>query len=64
VVLYGGSTNAALHLLAIDDFHTVSERTPLIVSLKPGPLLKDGVMAKYIRLVSSAAEGAVTSRIF
>jgi dihydroxy-acid dehydratase len=41
----GGSTNAVLHLLAmakeahvplkIDDFQTVSERTPLLVDLKP-----------------------------
>ena len=42
----GGSTNAVLHLLAIareagveltiDDFDTISERTPLIADLKPG----------------------------
>ena len=42
----GGSTNAVLHLLAvahemgvaleIDDFDTVSQRTPLIADLKPG----------------------------
>ena len=41
----GGSTNAVLHLLAmareagvalnIDDFNVVSERTPLLLSLKP-----------------------------
>lgn len=31
---------------------------------KPAPSFKDGVMAKYIRLVSSAAEGAVTSKVF
>src|SRR3984893_10552749 len=41
----GGSTNAVLHLLAIareagvplhiDDFQTISERTPLLVDLKP-----------------------------
>jgi len=41
----GGSTNAVLHLLAmaresgvplhIDDFHTISERTPLLADLKP-----------------------------
>jgi dihydroxy-acid dehydratase len=46
VVASGGSTNAVLHLLAIareagvelhiDDFNTVSDRTPLIVDLKPG----------------------------
>jgi dihydroxy-acid dehydratase len=30
----------------------------------PAPAFKDGVMAKYIRLVSSAAEGAVTSKVF
>ena len=46
VVASGGSTNAVLHLLAIareagvaleiDDFNTISDRTPLIVDLKPG----------------------------
>jgi dihydroxy-acid dehydratase len=46
VAASGGSTNAVLHLLAmareagvelkIDDFHTISERTPLLVDLKPG----------------------------
>ena len=45
VAATGGSTNAVLHLLAmahesgvdlkIDDFQTVSERTPIIVDLKP-----------------------------
>jgi dihydroxy-acid dehydratase len=45
VAATGGSTNAVLHLLAmarecgvslhIDDFHTVSERTPLLADLKP-----------------------------
>jgi len=45
VAATGGSTNSVLHLLAmareagvelkIDDFNTVSERTPLIVSLRP-----------------------------
>jgi dihydroxy-acid dehydratase len=45
VAATGGSTNAVLHLLAmareagvalsIDDFQTISERTPLIVDLKP-----------------------------
>ena len=45
VAATGGSTNAVLHLLAmareagvelkIDDFHTISQRTPLIVSLRP-----------------------------
>ena len=30
----------------------------------PAPSYKNGVMAKYIRLVSSAAEGAVTSQVF
>ena len=45
VAATGGSTNAVLHLLAmareagvelnIDDFQTVSERTPLLLSLKP-----------------------------
>jgi dihydroxy-acid dehydratase len=45
VAATGGSTNAVLHLLAmaresgvplhIDDFHTISERTPLLADLKP-----------------------------
>ncbi len=30
----------------------------------PPPPFADGVMAKYIRLVSSAAEGAITSKVF
>lgn len=30
----------------------------------PPPPFRTGVMAKYIRLVSSAAEGAITSRVF
>jgi dihydroxy-acid dehydratase len=30
----------------------------------PAPAVRDGVMAKYIRLVSSAAEGAITSKVF
>src|ERR687891_2066494 len=44
--LSGGSTNVVLHLLAvareagisldIDDFDRISERTPLLCSLKPG----------------------------
>jgi dihydroxy-acid dehydratase len=46
VAATGGSTNAVLHLLAIaheagvklsiDDFDTISRRTPIIASLKPG----------------------------
>jgi dihydroxy-acid dehydratase len=46
VALTGGSTNAVLHLLAmareagvnlsIDDFQTISARTPILVDLKPG----------------------------
>ena len=46
VAATGGSTNAVLHLLAlardcgvdlsIDDFDAISERTPLLVDLKPG----------------------------
>jgi dihydroxy-acid dehydratase len=46
VAATGGSTNAVLHLLAIareagveltiDDFDTISDRTPLIADLKPG----------------------------
>ena len=45
VAATGGSTNAVLHLLAmareagvelsIDDFQTISRRTPLLVDLKP-----------------------------
>ena len=45
VAATGGSTNAVLHLLAMaheagvpltmDDFQTISERTPLLVDLKP-----------------------------
>jgi dihydroxy-acid dehydratase len=46
VAASGGSTNGVLHLLAlareagvkleIDDFHLISERTPLLCDLKPG----------------------------
>ncbi len=46
VAVTGGSTNAVLHLLAlaresniplaIDDFDAISQRTPLLVDLKPG----------------------------
>jgi dihydroxy-acid dehydratase len=46
VAASGGSTNAVLHLLAmareaevelkIEDFQTISERTPLLVDIKPG----------------------------
>src|SRR2546428_757456 len=46
VAASGGSTNAVLHLLAlareagvdltIDDFDTISRRTPLLADLKPG----------------------------
>jgi dihydroxy-acid dehydratase len=46
VAATGGSTNAVLHLLALardagielslDDFNEISERTPLLVDLKPG----------------------------
>jgi dihydroxy-acid dehydratase len=46
VAATGGSTNAVLHLLALareagvelslDDFNVISERTPLLVDLKPG----------------------------
>ena len=31
---------------------------------KPAPKYRDGVMAKYVALVSSAAEGAITSKVF
>ncbi len=46
VMATGGSTNAVLHLLAIareagvsleiDDFHRISQKTPLLADLKPG----------------------------
>ena len=55
----GGSTNAVLHLLAmareagvpltIDDFDAVSERTPIIVDLRPG--------GRYVALDVDAAGG-------
>jgi dihydroxy-acid dehydratase len=55
----GGSTNAVLHLLAIaheagvpltiDDFDTVSRRTPIIADLRPG--------GKYVALDVDAAGG-------
>jgi len=83
VAATGGSTNAVLHLLAmareagvplkIDDFQTVSERTPLLVDLKPAGrfVASDvdkaggiGVIAK--RLVDGGyvdgSAGTVTSR--
>ena len=50
VAATGGSTNAVLHLLAIareagipldiDDFQTISERTPLLVDLKPAGTIR------------------------
>ena len=50
VAATGGSTNAVLHLLAIareaevdleiDDFQTVSERTPLLADLKPSGTIR------------------------
>ena len=46
VAASGGSTNAVMHLIAIareagveltiDEFHEISERTPIVASLKPG----------------------------
>ncbi|HET7481530.1 MAG TPA: dihydroxy-acid dehydratase [Actinomycetota bacterium] len=46
VAATGGSTNAVMHLIAIaqeagielsiDEFHAISERTPIVASLKPG----------------------------
>ena len=46
VAATGGSTNAVMHLIAIareagvdlsiDEFHEISERTPIVASLKPG----------------------------
>src|SRR5215475_8711829 len=35
VAATGGSTNAVLHLLAIDDFDRISAKTPIIADLKP-----------------------------
>ena len=64
VAASGGSTNAVLHLLAIareagvpleiDDFQTVSERTPLITDLKPSGrfVAADMHRAGGIRLVA------------
>ena len=52
VAASGGSTNSVLHLLAIareagvaleiDDFQTVSERTPLLADLKPSGKIRGG----------------------
>jgi dihydroxy-acid dehydratase len=65
VAASGGSTNAVLHLLAIareagvelqiDDFQTVSERTPLLADLKPAGRFAatDMHMAGGIRLLAS-----------
>jgi len=64
VAATGGSTNAVLHLLAIareagvelaiDDFDTVSTRTPLIADLKPGGryVATDLYRAGGVRLVA------------
>lgn len=59
VAATGGSTNAVLHLLAmakeaevelkIEDFQTISQRTPLLVDLKPG--------GKYVALDVDTAGG-------
>ena len=59
VAATGGSTNAVLHLLAmareagvelkIEDFQTISQRTPLLVDLKPG--------GKYVALDVDKAGG-------
>jgi dihydroxy-acid dehydratase len=59
VAATGGSTNAVLHLLAmardadvdlkIEDFQTISQRTPLLVDLKPG--------GKYVALDVDRAGG-------
>src|SRR3712207_7757016 len=60
VAATGGSTNAVLHLLAlareanvpldIDDFDTVSSRTPIIADLKPG--------GRYVAVDMDRAGGA------
>ena len=68
VAATGGSTNAVLHLLAIareadvdlqiDDFQTVSERTPLLADLKPSGRF---VAADMHRAGGSAAAGAASA---
>jgi dihydroxy-acid dehydratase len=47
--------------LDVDDA-TLAARRALWAA--PPPAVRDGVMAKYIRLVNSASEGAITSKVF
>ena len=68
VAATGGSTNAVLHLLAIareagveleiDDFQTISERTPLLADLKPSGrfVAADMHRAGGIRLAGEAPD--------
>ena len=70
VAATSGSTNAVLHLLAIareagvpldiDDFQTVSERTPILADLKPSGrfVAADVHAAGGIRLLASRLLGA------
>ena len=71
VAATGGSTNAVLHLLAmareaevdlqIDDFQTVSERTPLLADLKPSGrfVAADMHRAGGMRLLAGACCAAI-----
>ena len=74
VAATGGSTNAVLHLLAIareagveleiDDFQTVSERTPLLADLKPSGrfVAADMHRAGGVRLLArTAAAGEISA---
>jgi dihydroxy-acid dehydratase len=70
----GGSTNGVLHLLAlasemgialsIDDFHEISERTPLLCDLKPGGqyVAPDLAQAGGVALVLARLREAVLLR--
>ena len=74
VAATGGSTNAVLHLLAIareagvplsiDDFDSISERTPTVASLKPGGdyVAEDLYKAGGYGLVSKELVGAGIAR--
>jgi dihydroxy-acid dehydratase len=77
VAATGGSTNAAMHMIAIareagvdlsiDDFHEVMQRTPLIASLKPGgafvatDLYRAGGIALVLRELAKI--GAITATL-
>ena len=70
----GGSTNAVLHLLAmareagvelsIDDFQTISARTPLLVDLKPAGrfVAVDVDKAGGMAVVAQAADATAATR--